>query len=114
MNDTYTASIATMGTNYNSIPTVEDNKENFNKWKLSALKRQNFKKTYPVQHIQPIPIVDNLNSVLDNVQDNTEDLHKLVLVDTAKTVKNKYKCISKFCKNKITIIGDTHARGLCR
>jgi hypothetical protein len=49
--------------------------------------------------------------VLDNLQDNTEDLHQLVLVDTAKRVKNINSCISKFCKNKVTVVGDSHARG---
>ena len=48
--DTYATSMATMETNDNSITTVEENNENFNKWKQSTLKRQNFKNVCPVQH----------------------------------------------------------------
>ena len=62
------ASMSTTETNYNSIPTTEENKgkRNFSKWKQTALKRQNLKKIYPVQHIQPIPTVNSQYSVLDN------------------------------------------------
>jgi hypothetical protein len=47
----------------------------------------------------------------DNHQEESEASHFPCLVEKTTTVKIKNKCISKPQRNKISIIGESHARG---
>jgi hypothetical protein len=112
LNDTYSDIRTTTESNYNSISSVGGNKEDdLNKWKQAAARRQKSKKSHSLQLIKPIPTSNNQFSTLDNLQDYTEDPLQPVLTDTLKTVINKNKCTSKPRKKRITVIGDSHARG---
>ena len=47
----------------------------------------------------------------NNHQEESEASHFTGLVEKATTVKNKTRCISKPQRNKMLIIGDSHAKG---
>jgi hypothetical protein len=53
----------------------------------------------------------NRFTLADNHQEESEASHFPGLVGKIATVKIKNKCISKPQRNKILIIGDSHARG---
>jgi hypothetical protein len=63
------------------------------------------------QQQQPIPTIVNHFTLPDNHQEESEASHFPGLFEETAAVKIKNKCTSKLQRNKILIIGDSHARG---
>ena len=80
-------------------------------WRKVNHTRQKYYKQPDAQHPQPIPTTVNRFALPDNHQEKSEASHSAGLVEKTATAKIKNKCISEPQRNKILIIGDSHARG---
>jgi hypothetical protein len=90
LNDTYSDIKTTTESNYNSVSSVGSNKhDDLNIWKQAAARRQKSKKSHSLELVQPIPTINKRFSMLDNLQDYTEDPLQPVVMDTLKTVTKK-------------------------
>ena len=99
----------------NTIDNSSDGKIDLEKntsgnWKKVNHTRQKYKQP-DAQHPQPIPTTVNRFALPDNHQEKSEASHSAGLVEKTATAKIKNKCISEPQRNKILIIGDSHARG---
>jgi hypothetical protein len=76
-------------------------------WKVAYIRRKY--KQLGAQKRQPIPTIVKRFTPPDNHQEESAASHFTGLVEKTTTVKNKTRCISKPQRNKILIIGDSHA-----
>jgi hypothetical protein len=63
------------------------------------------------QQLQPIPVATNSYALLDNIQEASELSHHHNKTSEVASTRNLKKFFPKSMKNKIVIIGDSHARG---
>jgi hypothetical protein len=79
-------------------------------WRIVSYTRRKYNKQ-PVQQRQPIPTIVNRYTLPNNHHDDSEASQPTGIVGKRASVKIKSTCVSKPRKNKILIIGDSHARG---
>jgi hypothetical protein len=80
-------------------------------WRKVNYTRWKYNKQQDAQQRQPIPTIMNRFMLPGNHQEEPDASHFPCLVEKTATVKIKNKCVSKPHRNKIIIIGDSHARG---
>jgi hypothetical protein len=100
-----------------NIPSVSNSsndypkKKNPHNWKQVSYNTRKYNTQSEIQGPQPIPTVINRYDLLSNLQEESEAFQFQGMVDKIEMVKAKTSCTSRRCKNKIIIIGDSHARG---
>ena len=80
-------------------------------WRKVTYTRWIYNRQPDAEQRQPIPTIVNRFTLPSNHQKESEASHFTGFVEKTTTVKNKTRCISKPQRNKILIIGDSHARG---
>jgi len=107
-----TANTQGRNTIYDSSARNSDLEENTSgNWGKVAYTRRKYNKQSDARRRQPIPTIVNCFTLPDSHREESEACHFTGLVEKIAAVQTNNKCISKPQRNKILILGDSHARG---